>query len=81
MNDTRFGRFLLAAPVVVAFLCEALGAQSYASPEKRRRDAPPATSAARPTIVLVFDSTRDTITVVTPVRPEKGVSAKAALAP
>src|SRR5579862_1353555 len=34
----------------------------------------------RPTIVLVFDSTRDTITVVTPVRPEKGVSAKAALA-
>jgi anthranilate synthase component 1 len=34
----------------------------------------------RPTIVLVFDSARDTITVVTPVRPEKGVSAKAALA-
>src|SRR5579871_3498548 len=34
----------------------------------------------RPTIVLVFDSTRDTITVVTPVRPEKGISAKAALA-
>jgi anthranilate synthase component 1 len=34
----------------------------------------------RPTIVLVFDSTRDTITVVTPVRPAKGVSAKAALA-
>jgi anthranilate synthase component I len=34
----------------------------------------------RPTIVLVFDSARDTITVVTPVRPEKGVSAEAALA-
>jgi len=33
----------------------------------------------RPTIVLVFDATADTITVVTPVRPEKGVSAKAAL--
>jgi anthranilate synthase component 1 len=34
----------------------------------------------RPTIVVVFDATADTITVVTPVRPEKGVSAKAALA-
>ena len=34
----------------------------------------------RPTIVLVFDATADTITVVTPVWPEKGVSAKAALA-
>jgi anthranilate synthase component I len=34
----------------------------------------------RPTIVLVFDATADTVTVVTPVRPEKGVSAKAALA-
>jgi len=34
----------------------------------------------RPTIVLVFDATADTITVVTPVRPEKGVSATAALA-
>ena len=29
----------------------------------------------RPTIVVVFDSVRDAITVVTPVRPEKGVSA------
>src|SRR6201997_1667643 len=26
----------------------------------------------RPTIVLVFDTARDTVTVVTPVRPEKG---------
>jgi anthranilate synthase component 1 len=34
----------------------------------------------RPTTVLVFDATADTVTVVTPVRPEKGVSAKAALA-
>ena len=30
--------------------------------------------------MLVFDATADTITVVTPVRPEQGVSAKAALA-
>jgi anthranilate synthase component 1 len=34
----------------------------------------------RPTIIVVFDSVKDTITAVTPVRPEKGVSAKAALA-
>jgi anthranilate synthase component 1 len=34
----------------------------------------------RPTIVVVFDTVKDTITAVTPVRPEKGVSAKAALA-
>jgi len=33
----------------------------------------------RPTIVLVFDSATDTITLVTPVRPAKGVSAQAAL--
>jgi anthranilate synthase component I len=33
----------------------------------------------RPTIVVVFDAVRDMITVVTPARPEKGVSAKAAL--
>ena len=32
----------------------------------------------RPTIVVVFDAVKDTITVVTPVRPEKGVSAKSA---
>ena len=35
--------------------------------------------AARPSCV-VFDAVKDTITVVTPVRPETGVSAKAALA-
>jgi len=34
----------------------------------------------RPTIVVVFDAVRDTLTVVTPVRPEKGVTADAALA-
>src|SRR5262245_19853445 len=33
----------------------------------------------RPTIVVVFDAVRDMITVVTPVRPERGVTAKAAL--
>ena len=34
----------------------------------------------RPTVVVVFDAVKDTITVVTPVRPEPGVPAKAALA-
>ena len=34
----------------------------------------------RPTIVVVFDAVKDAITVVTPVRPETGVDAKAALA-
>ena len=34
----------------------------------------------RPTIVVVFDAVKDSITVVTPVRPEKGVDARAALA-
>ncbi|HTQ83700.1 MAG TPA: anthranilate synthase component I, partial [Pseudolabrys sp.] len=33
----------------------------------------------RPTIVAVFDAVKDSITVVTPVRPEKGVDARAAL--
>lgn len=33
----------------------------------------------RPTIIVVFDAVKDSITVVTPVRPEKGVDAKAAL--
>jgi anthranilate synthase component 1 len=32
----------------------------------------------RPTLVIVFDSVRDTLTVVTPVRPEPGVSATVA---
>jgi len=34
----------------------------------------------RPTLVVVFDSVKDTITVVTPVRPQPQVSAQAALA-
>ena len=34
----------------------------------------------RPTIVVVFDAVKDSITVVTPVRPEKGVDARGALA-
>ncbi|MBM3528666.1 MAG: anthranilate synthase component I [Alphaproteobacteria bacterium] len=34
----------------------------------------------RPSVVVVFDAVRDAITVVTPVRPEPGVAAKAALA-
>src|SRR5712691_11302721 len=34
----------------------------------------------RPTVVIIFDDVKDTITVVTPVRPEKSVSAKTALA-
>lgn len=34
----------------------------------------------RPTLIIVFDAVKDTITVVTPVRPERGVAAAAALA-
>jgi anthranilate synthase component 1 len=34
----------------------------------------------RPTVVVVFDAVKDTITVVTPVRPEPGVAANAARA-
>ena len=34
----------------------------------------------RPTLVVVFDAVKDSITVVTPVRPEPGIAAKAALA-
>ncbi len=34
----------------------------------------------RPTLVIAFDAVEDTITVVTPVRPRAGVTAKAALA-
>ncbi len=40
----------------------------------------PDTVMLRPTIIVVFDAVRDSITVVTPVRPEKGLDAKAALA-
>jgi anthranilate synthase component 1 len=34
----------------------------------------------RPTVVIIFDAVLDTLMVATPVRPEKAVSAKAALA-
>jgi len=34
----------------------------------------------RPTVVIAFDAVKDTITIVTPVRAEPGVTAKAALA-
>ena len=34
----------------------------------------------RPTLIVVFDAVKDAMTVVTPVRPEHGVDAKAALA-
>jgi len=34
----------------------------------------------RPTLVVVFDAVKDSITVVTPVRPQAGVDAKTALA-
>jgi anthranilate synthase component 1 len=34
----------------------------------------------RPTLIVVFDAVKDSITVVTPVRPEKSVNAKTALA-
>jgi anthranilate synthase component 1 len=34
----------------------------------------------RPTVVIVFDTVKDTITVVTPVRPEASVATKVALA-
>jgi anthranilate synthase component I len=34
----------------------------------------------RPTLVVIFDAVADKLTVVTPVRPEKGVTAKAAWA-
>jgi len=34
----------------------------------------------RPTLIIVFDAVKDSITVVTPVRPQPGVDAKAALA-
>jgi anthranilate synthase component 1 len=33
----------------------------------------------RPTLIVVFDAVKDSITIVTPVRPEKGVDARSAL--
>jgi anthranilate synthase component I len=34
----------------------------------------------RPTIIVVFDGVKDSITIITPVRPDKGLDAKSALA-
>ena len=34
----------------------------------------------RPTLVIAFDAVKDTITIVSPVRPQSGISAKTALA-
>jgi anthranilate synthase component 1 len=34
----------------------------------------------RPTIIVVFDAVKDSITIVTPVRPDQGIDAKTALA-
>jgi anthranilate synthase component 1 len=34
----------------------------------------------RPTLIVVFDAVKDAMTVVTPVRPQRGIDAKAALA-
>ena len=34
----------------------------------------------RPTLIVIFDSVKDEMTIVTPVRPAPGVSAKAAYA-
>jgi anthranilate synthase component I len=34
----------------------------------------------RPTLVIIFDTVEDSLTVVTPVRPEQGIAAKVALA-
>jgi anthranilate synthase component 1 len=40
----------------------------------------PDATLIRPTIVIVFDAVKDAITIVTPVRPQQGVSANAAYA-
>ena len=38
----------------------------------------PGAMMIRPTLMAVFDSVRDELSVVTPVRPQQGVSARAA---
>ncbi len=40
----------------------------------------PSSILVRPTLIVIFDSVKDEMTVVTPVRPAQGVSAKAAYA-
>ncbi|MGE5260738.1 MAG: anthranilate synthase component I [Actinomycetota bacterium] len=48
--------------------------------DKRDPLALPHSILMRPTLIVIFDSVRDEMTVVTPVRPAPGVSAKAAYA-
>src|SRR5689334_20263141 len=48
--------------------------------EKPDRLGLPDSILVRPTLIVIFDSVRDEMTVVTPVRPTPGVSAKAAYA-
>ena len=47
-------------------------------PAKEDRIGAPDAMMLRPTIMVVFDTVRDEISIVTPVRPRAGVSAKAA---
>ncbi len=51
---------------------------SLSAPAADSLDIPDA-MLVRPTLVIVFDSVEDTITVVTPVRPKPGIAAKTAL--
>ena len=48
--------------------------------EKPDRLGLPDSILVRPTLIVIFDSVKDEMTVVTPVRPAPGVSAKAAYA-
>jgi anthranilate synthase component 1 len=48
-------------------------------PPKKDPIGTPDAILIRPTIIVVFDSVKDTITVVTPVRPDRSVDAKTAL--
>ena len=48
------------------------------APAKEDRIGAPDAILLRPTIMVVFDSVRDEVTVVTPVRPRPGVAARAA---
>jgi anthranilate synthase component I len=49
-------------------------------PPRHDRIGIPDALLMRPTLILVFDAVEDTMTIVTPVRPDKGVLAQAALA-
>jgi anthranilate synthase component 1 len=49
------------------------------SPPNRDPIGIPDAVLVRPTIIVVFDAVKDSITVVTPVRPEKGIDARTAM--